>query len=237
MRFFLLMLASAIPAYVLGSVNGAIITAHALYRKDIREYGSGNPGLTNFYRVFGKGGALLVVLIDVFKTIAPVIFGGWLFARFSDIMLSSVWWFDGLFQVSLFGQALSGLFVVLGHCFPVFYRFKGGKGVMATGAILIVLDWRLALISWGLFIVITALTRYVSLGAMVAGAAFPVSMFLIGIGGNLELLATALSAALLIARHEGNIRRLIKGEESKFAFKRKQESRGGIPRSIKEPPP
>ena len=76
MSFYLLMLVAAIPAYALGSVNGAIITSKYLYRKDIRKFGSGNPGLTNFYRVFGKAGALLVVAIDVFKTISPVIFGG-----------------------------------------------------------------------------------------------------------------------------------------------------------------
>jgi len=222
LRVFLLLLIAAIPAYVLGSVNGAIITSKYLYRKDIRQYGSGNPGLTNFYRVFGKGGALLVVAIDVFKTVAPVIFGGWLFGRFSDMALSQVWLFERFFVVSFFGQALSGLFVMLGHCFPVFYRFKGGKGVMAAGAILIVLDWRLAIIAWGLFILLTALTRYVSLGAMVGAASFPITQLLIGIGGHWELLATSLSAALLIARHEANIRRLINGEESKFSFRRQK---------------
>jgi glycerol-3-phosphate acyltransferase PlsY len=222
MRFFLLILAVAVPAYVLGSVNGAIITSKYLYRKDIRKFGSGNPGLTNFYRVFGKGGALLVVAIDMFKTIAPVIFGGWLMARFSDTTLSQVWLFDWLFEVSLFGQAISGLFVVLGHCFPVFYRFMGGKGVMAVGAIVIVLDWRLAIISWGIFILLTALTRYVSLGAMTGAAAFPIAQFLIGIGGYWELLATSLCAILLIARHHQNIRRLVKGEESRFSFQRKK---------------
>jgi len=222
MRFLLLVLASAVPAYVLGSVNGAIITSKYFYRKDIRKYGSGNPGLTNFYRVFGKGGALLVIAIDVFKTVAPVIFGGWLFGRYSGMALSQVWLFERLFEVSFFGQAISGLFVMLGHCFPLFYHFKGGKGVMAAGAILIVLDWRMALISWGLFIVLTALTRFVSLGAMVGAASFPVSQLLIGIGGYWELIATSLCAALLIARHEANIRRLVKGEESRFSFRRKK---------------
>ena len=222
MRFLLLVLASAVPAYVLGSVNGAIITSKYFYRKDIRKYGSGNPGLTNFYRVFGKGGALLVIAIDVFKTVAPVIFGGWLFGRYSGMALSQVWLFERLFEVSFFGQAISGLFVMLGHCFPLFYHFKGGKGVMAAGAILIVLDWRMALISWGLFIVLTALTRFVSLGAMVGAASFPVSQLLIGIGGYWELIATSLCAALLIARHEANIRRLVKGEESRFSFRRQK---------------
>jgi len=217
---FLLILAAAIPAYVLGSVNGAIITSKHFYKKDIRKFGSGNPGLTNFYRVFGIRGLLLVVAIDMFKTIAPVIFGGWLFAHFTDMTLSQVWQFSFLFEVALFGQAISGFFVMLGHCFPLYYNFKGGKGVMAAGAILLVLDWRLALISWGLFIIITALTRYVSLGAMIGGLAFPISMRLINLGSYWEFTATLLCAILLIARHEPNIKRLIKGEESKFRFRK-----------------
>ena len=221
MRVFLLILVAAIPAYVLGSVNGAIITSKHFYKKDIRKFGSGNPGLTNFYRVFGLRGVLLVVAVDMFKTIAPVIFGGWLFARFTNMTLSQVWLFDWIFEVSLFGQAVAGLFVMLGHCFPLYYHFKGGKGVMAAGAILLVLDWRLALISWGLFIIITALTRYVSLGAMIGGAAFPISMRLIDLGSYWEFTATLMCAILLIARHEANIKRLIKGEESKFSFRKK----------------
>ena len=223
MRILLLVLAVAIPAYTLGSINGAIIMSKHFYKKDIRKFGSGNPGLTNFYRVFGVRGLLSVIAIDMFKTIAPVIFGGWLFAQFTDMELSGVWLFSSLFEVSLFGQAISGFFVMLGHCFPLYYHFKGGKGVMAAGAILIVLDWRIALISWGLFILITLITRYVSLAAMVAGLAFPISMRLIGIGGYWEFAATLLCAILLIARHEANIRRLLKGEESKISFKRKKQ--------------
>ena len=209
MRFLLAMLAAAVPAYVLGSLNGAIITSYTFFRKDIREFGSGNPGLTNFYRVFGKVGALLVVIIDVLKAIAPVLFGGWVFNRYYDMML--------------FGQAVSGFFVVLGHCFPVFYKFKGGKGVMAAGAIFIVLDWRIAIISWGTFIIITALTRYVSLGAIIGAAMFPPAMLLFDIGGYWEFIAVLLCAVLLIVRHQANIRRLVAGKESKFSFRRKSE--------------
>jgi len=222
MSFFLLMIAATIPAYLLGSVNGAIITSKYFYRKDIRNFGSGNPGLTNFYRVFGIRGLLLVVAIDVFKTIAPVIFGGWLFGRFTDMAVSELWMLRQLFEVALFGQAIAGLFVMLGHCFPLYYGFQGGKGVMAAGSILLVLDWRIALISWGVFLILTALTRYVSLGAMVAATAFPVSQAIIGVGGYWEISATALCAVLLVARHHQNIRRLIKGEESKFKFKKKK---------------
>ena len=207
-EFFLLLLAAAIPAYVLGSINGAIITSKVLYRKDIRKYGSGNPGLTNFYRVFGKGGALLVVAIDVLKTMAPVLLGGWLFGHF--------------FEMVLFGRVATGLLVVLGHCFPLFYRFQGGKGVMAVGTILIIVDWRVAIISWGVFIIITAATRYVSLGAVLGVLAYPVSQYLLGLGGHKEMIPSVICAALLIARHHANIRRLIRKEESKFSFRRRQ---------------
>jgi len=221
MVFFIVLLISVVPAYLLGSVNGAIITSKYLYRKDIRNYGSGNPGLTNFYRVFGKGGSLLVILIDVLKTITPVIFGGWVFGRYTGMSLSEIWLFGRFFEVSLFGQTIAGFFVMLGHCFPVFYKFKGGKGVMAAGAILLFLDWRLSLISWGAFIVMAALTRFVSLSALVGAAVFPTVQLILGIGGFWEITASFMCAILVVVRHEGNIRRLIKGEEPRFSFRRR----------------
>jgi len=221
--FFLLMLVTALPAYILGSVNGAIIISKAFFRKDIRDYGSGNPGLTNFYRVFGKGGVLLVVLIDVIKTVAPVLFGGWIFAFHTDMYISEVWgiWpFSLFFNEAFFGQALAGFFVMLGHCFPVFYKFRGGKGVMAIGAIVIVIDWRLALISWGVFFIVTALTRYVSLGAMLGSATFPLAMLVLDVGGIAELNIIILCVLLVVFRHATNIKRLVKGEESKLKLRR-----------------
>jgi glycerol-3-phosphate acyltransferase PlsY len=207
MKYLLTLLVTAVPAYALGSVNGAIITASLFYRKDIREFGSGNPGLTNFYRVFGKGGALLVVAIDAVKTVAPVLFGGFIFERYFGMML--------------FGQAVTGFFVMVGHCFPAYYGFKGGKGIMAAGAIMIVIDWRIAIISWGTFILITILTRFVSLGSMLGAATFPPALLVLEIGGLYEFLAMALCAALLIVRHKENIKRLLRGKESKFSFRRR----------------
>ena len=206
MRFFLTILATAAPAYVLGGVNGAIITTRLFYGEDIRKFGSGNPGLTNFYRVFGKAGALLVIAIDVFKTIAPVIFGGWLFGRY--------------FDMTLFGRAVAGFFIMLGHSFPVFYGFKGGKGVMAAGAIMIILDWRVAIIGWGTFLIVAALTRYISLGAITGGATFPITLLIFKLGGPWEFTALLMCSLLLIFRHEANIKRLIRGEESKFRIRK-----------------
>jgi len=223
MLFFLLTLGAAIPAYILGGINGAIITSKLFYRKDIRDYGSGNPGLTNFYRTFGKGGVLLVILIDTVKTMAPVIFGGWLFGHFTDMGPNEVFALDRFFDEALFGQLLAGFFVMVGHCFPVFYKFKGGKGVMAIGTAVLVIDWRLALIAWVVFLVVTAITGYVSLGAMLGTISFAVSMLLIGIGGLAEINIAVLCVLLVIIRHVPNIQRLAKGEESRLSFGRKKD--------------
>ena len=209
MKTILVVMVTVISAYVLGSVNGAIITSKFLYRKDIRKFGSGNPGLTNFYRVFGKTGVLLVVVVDVVKTVGPALFGGWLFGRYFDL--------------TILGRTLAGFFVMLGHCFPLFYKFQGGKGVMTAGAILFVLDWRVALISWGVFAIITASTKYVSLGAMIGCTMYPVSMLIFGIGDYKEFIAALGCAILIIARHQANIRRLIKGQESKLMFRKEKK--------------
>jgi len=221
--FIILMLITAVPAYILGSVNGAIITSKILYRKDIRDYGSGNPGLTNFYRTFGLGGFILVVLIDVIKTIAPVLLGGLLFAHFTDMVLTEVGPIHRFFDLAYFGQVLAGFFVMLGHCFPLFYKFKGGKGITAIGCIVIIVDWRLALISWGVFLLITAITRYVSLGAILGSVAFSVSMYLFNVGGIAEHTIVIMCVVLVVIRHIPNINRLVKGEESKFKLKRNKE--------------
>lgn len=204
LKLIIILIICAVPAYVLGSVNGAIIASISIYRKDIREYGSGNPGLTNFYRVFGKGGALLVIVIDVVKSLAPVLLGGYLFGRY--------------YGLELFGREITGLFVLIGHCFPVFYKFHGGKGIMAAGTILIVVDWRLALISWGLFIVITATTRLVSLASIIGVAAFPVFQIVFELGGIREYIVAIICAVLVIARHHANVGRLLRGEEQKMDF-------------------
>jgi len=151
----------------------------------------------------------LVVAIAVVKTIAPVLLGGWLLGRYYDL--------------SLLGRAVAGFFVMLGHCFPIFHEFKGGKGVMAAGAIVFLLNWRMAIVSWATFILVTALTRYVSLGAMLGAATFPVTLYFFGDGGFSEFAVVLMCAVLIIARHHANIRRLAHGEESRFTLKRQND--------------
>lgn len=219
----LLLIVTAIQAYIIGGINGAIITSKYFYKKDIRKFGSGNPGLTNFYRVFGKGGVVLVILIDVLKTVTPVIIGGFLFAQFlsPDTFPSGN---VGFFSLSFFGSEFAGFFVMMGHCFPLFYEFRGGKGVMAVGTMIFFIDWRVALVAWGMFILLTLLTRFVSLGAIVGVISYPIMVGLLGFGGVWEILIAAASAGLLIYRHRENIKRIILGKESKFSFRRKKEA-------------
>ena len=197
----------AVVAYLMGGINGAITASKRIYKKDIRKYGSGNPGLTNFYRVFGKGGAAIVIIIDVMKTVLPVLLGWWLLGRCGH---------------PLTGRLIAGFFAMLGHAYPVFYNFKGGKTVMAGGTLLILIDWRVALVGWGVFVLMVVLTKYVSLGSMLAGISLPVSLLVFKIGTWYDVLLGALCGGLLVFRHKENIKRLVKGEESKLVFKKEK---------------
>ncbi len=193
----------AVFAYMLGSINGAIITSKYYYKKDIRNYGSGNAGLTNFYRVFGKYGALLVVVIDIMKSVIPVLFAGWLMG------LTGRW---------AEGCAFAGFFAMLGHSYPIYYNFKGGKTVMAGGTIVWFVDWRVGVIVWAVFVISVVLSHYISLGSVIAGILYPVSLVALGINGWFTVTMVTLSGALLIFRHKENIKRILKGTESKIKF-------------------
>ncbi len=192
----------AVVSYLMGGINGAIITSKTFYGKDIREFGSGNAGLTNFHRVFGTRFLALVIAIDILKTVLPVLFAGWLM---------------GLSGRSVEGSAFAGFFAMLGHAYPPYYKFRGGKTVMAGGAAVWFIDWRVAVIVWLSFAIIVLLTRYVSLGSVLAGAIYPFAMaVLCSNQGPLALVMVVLSGALLIFRHKENIKRLVKGTESKI---------------------
>ncbi len=192
----------AVIAYLMGGVNGAIITSRVFYRKDIRDFGSGNAGLTNFHRVFGVRFVALVVAIDILKTALPVIFAGW---------------FMGLSGRGVEGSAFAGFFAMLGHAYPPYYSFRGGKTVLAAGTAVWFIDWRVAVIVWLFFALVVLLTRYVSLGSVLAGVAYPVAMAALGSNrGPGALVMVILSSVLLIFRHKENIKRLIKGNESKI---------------------
>lgn len=189
-------------AYFLGCLNGAVITSHFVIRDDVRSHGSGNAGLTNFYRSYGAKYAALVILLDMGKTAAAVEIGGHLFSE--------------LYGDWLLGALLGGAGAVVGHIFPVFYGFKGGKGILSGGMLLILLDWRIALVSWGLFLLLSVLTRYVSLGSIAATVSFPITAFFIYDHNLVYVGLCVLIAVLVVYSHRGNIQRLLNGTEHKF---------------------
>lgn len=202
----LLMLVSAVIGYLLGSINTSLVVG-GIRGKDIRKHGSGNAGTTNALRVLGKGAAIMVLAGDALKGVAACLIGG-------------------LITNDLTGVMAAGTGAILGHNWPLYFGFKGGKGVLTSAAVILMMDWKAGLISLGIFAAIVAFTRYVSLGSMVGAALFPVVALLLGRGPLFVTFATAI-AALIIARHRPNIERLRKGTESKLGQKRPENGAGG----------
>ena len=195
----------ALIAYLCGCFNGAVIVSKYILRDDVRNHGSGNAGLTNFHRTFGGGLTAVVILTDVLKAVVALWLSGVLLEYFSpgepEIMfvLAKYW---------------AALFCLLGHMFPIMFGFKGGKGILSGGTIALMIDWRIALVVWGGFLVLVILTRYVSLGSVWAGASFPFISWYCFPDPVIVVLAF-LCGGLVVWQHRGNIQRLLKGEERK----------------------
>ena len=198
------LLCSILP-YLLGSLNTAIIVSRLKYHDDIRNHGSGNAGLTNMARVFGKKGALLTLLGDMAKQFVSVVIG---------IVVCGEW-----------GAYLAGVFCMFGHIFPLYYHFRGGKGVLTAATMILMIDWQVFLIAFALFVLTVLLTRYVSLGSIIAGFALPgivyTSAKVRGFAPGLPAMIFSIFIGLmLIFMHRSNIRRLFEGTENKFKFKK-----------------
>lgn len=195
----------AVISYLIGGLNGAIIMSRLVYQEDIREKGSQNPGFTNFKRVYGNGWITWVVLIlDIIKTALPVLL--------SAIICNSMF---GLWQL---GAAFSGLFCMLGHCFPVWYRFKGGKAFIAGFATTWFVDYRMALIATAIFFIVLFSCKIMSVSSCTAALTCPIALALLGPASMQVEAVCILSALLVIVRHYPNFIKLIHGKESKFTF-------------------
>lgn len=201
----LILIISGVVSYLLGGVNGAILASRLFHHEDIRQFGSKNPGFTNYKRVYGNGVVTWLVLVfDVFKTAVPVFIT-------ALVMKESF----GLWQ---FGAQFSGLCAMLGHCFPIWYKFKGGKGFLAGFATIWFVDWRMALVATGVFLIILFTVKYMSVASCSAALVCPIVLaFLQPQSIWVELLAIA-AAALVILRHHENFAKLMKGTESKFSL-------------------
>lgn len=194
---------TAVEAYLLGSLNGAIIASKNVFKQDIRDFGSGNAGLTNFHRTFGAKGLLIVVAVDVLKTVIATLVGKWL-AGFGG--------YDGSV-----GIMLAGFGVGLGHVYPVYYRFHGGKGILTGGTLAWVIDWRVGLCAWAVFLIFIVFTQYVSIGSIAAAVTLATTVCIFVPSPTAKILAI-ISSFLIVFSHRENIKRLRNGTESKLSF-------------------
>lgn len=219
----LLILVAGVAAYLLGSINFAIILSELFVKKDVRDYGSGNAGMTNVVRTAGKLPGILTLLGDIAKGVAAVSIGRFLVFPYLYNTLEYGW------VLPIYGAFFCGICCMLGHIFPVFFGFRGGKGVATAVGIWLILDWRVLLIALALFLAIFLITKIVSAGSLLAAASLPFSTYFLyplgGVQGQMAdrwivTLLALLFGLLIIIKHRGNIVRLCKGQEKPITSKK-----------------
>lgn len=241
---YLVYIAIAVAAYLIGSVNFSILLSRAVSGEDIRKSGSGNAGATNMLRTHGKKMAIITLLLDIAKGIAAVLIA-WFAANLMKDTVQT--WLsvttragvDPFDQVEAMtfdpvtftytAKYLAAVAVVVGHNFPIFFGFKGGKGVATSLGVVMLLDWRIGLIVTVIAVAVIVVTRYVSLGSIVGGALFIILELvniLMGWKCSIaQVIYVFILGLLIIGRHHENITRLIQGTENKLSFgKKKKES-------------
>ena len=197
---------TALIAYAFGSLNFGIIISKLIYHDDIRKYGSGNAGTTNMLRTYGKGAAIATILGDALKVVFAILIG--------NILVGSL----------LYGGYVAGFFAVLGHVYPVYYKFKGGKGVVASAITILMNDWRVFLVVFGLFVIVVAIWKYISLGSILSAAIYPMVTYAASVAGGrpggLDVVFSFVLGVFVIILHRSNIQRLLDGKENKLSFKK-----------------
>ena len=196
---FLVLLVTLV-GYLLGNINGAVVVSKLLAKEDVRKKGSGNAGLTNYIRNYGAGSSVLVILLDVAKAVLACLIGGWLL---------------GGYGYREEGVALGALAVILGHDFPVLLDFKGGKGILSGVTVALMMDWRIGLFVFGIFLVAYIATGYVSLGSVLSAGSFGFIYAIFHWGSWFPMFVGFALSFLIVWMHRANIQRLLKGEERK----------------------
>lgn len=214
-------LGAALVSYLLGSISFAVIFSKLFAKKDVRNEGSGNAGMTNVLRTIGKVPAVLTLVCDLLKAVAAIFISRWIFSFLP---------FNEMVNV---GAYIGGIAVVIGHIFPVFFNFRGGKGVLTCAGVFLVLDWKLCLLSIAIFLIVTLVTGYVSLGSILSMAAAPISTLIVGLTLRADILMTrtviwqtiflCVIAGISIFMHRSNIKRLLSGTENCFKKKKNAE--------------
>lgn len=220
--WILTLILALILSYLLGSINFAIVISKLITKDDVRNHGSGNAGMTNVMRTAGKKLAVYTLLGDIAKGAAAVALARWLFFPYIFAVSGNEW------LMPVYGVFYCGAACMLGHIFPVFFGFKGGKAVATTVGITLFIDWRITLCAVMVFLIVFLFTKIVSISSVLAAASVTLFAFcyypLWGYGDNVgtRLVITLLSAVLsfiIIIKHRSNLHRLIRGEEKKISLK------------------
>ena len=204
----------AIVAYLLGSISFSVIISKKMAGFDVREKGSGNAGTTNVLRSVGKKAAVITLVCDVLKGVVAV-----LIALLAGVIIKDL-------AKALLVQ-LAGVFVIIGHTFPVFFKFKGGKGIATSLGVLLIINWQIGLICLVFALLLMALTRMVSVGSIAAAVLFPVLVlfinqnYIVAESSNWSyLIFSVVIALLVIFNHRTNLKRIFTGTENKLSFKK-----------------
>ncbi len=225
-------LLTPVIAYLLGSINPAVIVTKIWTKgkKDIRDMGSGNAGFTNVLRSVGKAPAIITIVCDALKCVIAVLIGGMLFSLVTGSETDPIY----KEMVINVGKYLAGIFCILGHSYPLYFHFKGGKGVVSAAALMLSEDWRVFLMVLGTFLILFLLFKIISLGSITGALLYGPYTFLatfffdrIPYGDNIVMSYVVIStcAALIIGvfvtvKHKDNIKRLLRGEEKKITAKK-----------------
>ena len=192
-------LITVLTGYMLGNLNGAVLVSAIFAKKDVRQHGSGNAGLTNYIRNYGASTGVLVIAIDGLKAIMACLVGKLIFDDIDPML----------------GGTMGALGVMLGHTFPAMLAFRGGKGILSGFCVAMTLDWRIGLMILGFFLVFYLTTQYVSLGSVMGAVGFAIA-FPVFYHNNLPVAIMGFfMGALAVYMHRGNIVRLVKGQERK----------------------
>jgi glycerol-3-phosphate acyltransferase PlsY len=197
-------------AYLTGAFPSAVWVGKTFYKIDVREFGSGNAGATNTFRVLGKKAGIPVLIMDIFK--------GWLSVNYISFLTNIPESAEAVFEIKL----AFGIAAVIGHLFPIYTGFRGGKGIATLLGLLIGLHTVAALYSILVFVIVFITSKYVSLGSIIASIAFPILVILILGSTNVSLNLFAFFVPILsLITHQKNIERLLRGEETKVKFGKK----------------
>lgn len=209
----------AIVSYLLGSLNFGIIFSKRFKHKDVRENGSGNAGATNMLRSYGKVWGALTIVFDMLKVGVAIIL--------AIFLIKKTGYYESVAKIfpentDIIIKSFVGFFCVLGHIFPCFFGFKGGKGVATSGGMVFMIDWHIALVLLMFFIIVVFVTKYVSLGSLVMAFFYPVLIF--GFYHSLPLTIIAIVFALIVfVAHRENIKKLINHTENKIVLKKETD--------------